>query len=369
MGSLAKVSTQLTPLVKMRFLLLLAGLVAVARADIMDEFEVFAKKFSKLYQTGEERDTRRDIFLDNFRQMEEHNELFKKGLVSWDRKVHPYMDFTEEEFVKARMGLPPINKTSFTQREPLPDLHHDNNAPAYFSWVDQGGVTSIKNQGQCGSCAAFSTMATLETCFWQMTGVLYDDLSEQHILDCAYGHNYIDDDGYWSATGCQGAWPQAYYDWLQHDDNGWTQMEKDYPYRESTDGYCRQQTVGFYDKAVVTGQYNKWDSTEDDLQDLVLTVPVSTSVQATYWGDYNSGVYDDYRCCDQDTDPNCKWSLNHAVTVVGYGHDTASGKDYWLVKNSWGSWFGENGYIKVKRGTGHCGIGRLHITAPYCRAV
>merc|ERR1711970_646373 len=288
MGSLAKVSTQLTPLVKMRFLLLLAGLVAVARADIMDEFEVFAKKFSKLYQTGEERDTRREIFLDNFRQMEEHNELFKKGLVSWDRKVHPYMDFTEEEFVKARMGLPPINKTSFTQREPLPDLHHDNNAPAY-------------------------------------------------------------------------------YDWLQHDDNGWTQMEKDYPYRESTDGYCRQQTVGFYDKAVVTGQYNKWDSTEDDLQDLVLTVPVSTSVQATYWGDYNSGVYDDYRCCDQDTDPNCKWSLNHAVTVVGYGHDNASGKDYWLVKNSWGSWFGENGYIKVKRGTGHCGIGRLHITAPYCR--
>ena len=58
-------------------------------------------------------------------------------------------------------------------------------------------------------------MATLETCFWQMTGVLYDDLSEQHILDCAYGHNYEDDDGYWGADGCEGAWPQAYYDWLQ----------------------------------------------------------------------------------------------------------------------------------------------------------
>ena len=89
----------------------------------------------------------------------------------------------------------------------------------FQSWISIAyycakSVSSVP-QGQCGSCAAFSVMATLETCFWQMTGVLYDDLSEQHILDCAYGHLYEDDDGYWGADGCEGAWPQAYFDWLK----------------------------------------------------------------------------------------------------------------------------------------------------------
>ena len=91
-------------------------------------------------------------------------------------------------------------------------------------------------------------------------------------------------------------------------------------------------------------------------------------LKADHINDYNDGVYDDSRCCEQDTDPSCKYNLNHEVAVVGYGHDAHEGKDYWLIKNSWGRSFGQNGYIKIKRGTGHCGVGRLHFNSAYCAA-
>ena len=92
--------------------------------------------------------------------------------------------------------------------------------------------------------------------------------------------------------------------------------------------------------------------------------PHLTSLQASYFGDYGGGIFDDYRCCEAVSDPDCIWTLNHEVTVVGYGNQ--GGVDYWLVKNSWGTGFGESGYIKIKRGTGHCGIGMQHVIQPYC---
>ena len=88
-------------------------------------------------------------------------------------------------------------------------------------------------------------------------------------------------------------------------------------------------------------------------------------IQADYLGDYSHGVYDDSRCCDQQTDTSCKYNLYHEITVVGYGSE--QGTDFWLVKNSWGDWFGEEGYFKIKRGTGHCGIGSQHFMSPYCQ--
>merc|ERR1719297_628730 len=98
----------------------------------------------------------------------------------------------------------------------------------------------------------------------------------------------------------------------------------------------------------MTGLWNKWHTTEDEMKELVFQAPVATTVYASYFGDYGGGVYEDSRCCEADSDPNCIWTLNHEVAVIGYGHE--SGKDYWLVKNSWGKWWGDNGYIKIKRG-------------------
>jgi len=352
----------------MRNLWLLPLVVVVTATAVasVENFDEFCAKYNKEYSSEEEREYRETIFRENLEDIVNHNKLHTKGLVTWYKKVHEYMDYTEDEFVEARMGLPPMNRHSMKDSTSLHEIDLSKvNLPEQFSWVDEGGVTSVKDQGQCGSCAAFSAIAAVETCFWQQTGVLYDDLSEQFLLDCAYQYSFTDDEGTWGTDGCNGAWPMAYYDWLAGPEAGWTQTEAAYPYLAASIGYCQYETDGFYSEAKVYGQFNKWDSYEDEMAALVLINPVVTSVLSTYWGSYGGGVYDDPNCCDQDTDPNCIYTLNHAVTVVGYGHE--SGLDYWLVKNSWGDWFGENGYIKVKRGTGHCGIGRSHITMPFCR--
>eukprot|EP00091_Calanus_sinicus_P003321 TRINITY_DN1348_c0_g1_i1.p1 TRINITY_DN1348_c0_g1~~TRINITY_DN1348_c0_g1_i1.p1 ORF type:complete len:355 (+),score=118.11 TRINITY_DN1348_c0_g1_i1:102-1166(+) len=351
----------------MRSLFILSALIGFAFAN--DAFIKFAKDFGKKYTETKEFNLRREIFLNNYQEMLEHNARYEAGEVSWSRKVTEFYDLTYDEFVVARgLGMPQYDET--TKFEDIEDPAYmeqlekiKGTAPAEWSWVAQGGVTSVKNQKQCGSCAAFATIAVIDTCYWQATGNMYDDLSEQHLVDCAAGHYFYDNDGAWGAFGCDGAWPPAYFDWLVNNNGGRTQTESSYPY-EASDHHCRGSSSGNYNGAHVTGQYNKWDTTEEAMKDLVYLNPVTTTILATYLGDYDQGIYDDNRCCDQATDSSCKYNLNHEITVVGYG--TEHGKDYWLIKNSWGTRFGENGYFKIKRGTGHCGVGRLHYNSAYC---
>merc|ERR1719319_828165 len=104
---------------------------------------------------------------------------------------------------------------------------------------------------------------------------------------------------------------------------------------------------------MVTGFTNKWYTNENDMENMLQINPVVTAVSATNnWGSYGGGVLDDNLCCNAATDSQCVYNLNHAVLVVGYG--TQGGQDYWLIKNSWGTSWGESGYFKLKRGTGHC---------------
>jgi len=353
---------------EMRSLLLLLCLFCGSLAMI-DPFLDWSRQHGKAYQTRAELIKRRSIFEKNHQDILEHNKKFEAGEVTWSRKLTEYSDLTTEEFVSLRTGLPKYDNSSFnTVQDPsfLKRLEEvRSNAPTEFSWLSQGGITSIKNQAQCGSCAAFSVIAVLDTCFWQARGALYDDLSEQHIMDCAYNHYVNDNEGSWGAFACDGAWPNAYLDYLKTQQNGYTETERSYPY-EARLGNCRASSGSYYTDAWTTGFYNKWYSSEAEVRDLVLVNPVSTSIDASYLSDYSGGIYDDRRCCDADTDPNCIYNLNHAVTIIGYG--TEGGQDYWLIKNSWGSWFGENGFFKIKRGVGHCGVGRLHATSAYCGA-
>ena len=89
-------------------------------------------------------------------------------------------------------------------------------------------------------------------------------------------------------------------------------------------------------------------------------------IQASYFGGYSEGVYDDERCCKAAEDENCRWYVNHAVLAVGYG--TEDGKDYWLIKNSWSTGWGDDGYIKIRRGVGLCGVGMNVNLLPICSA-
>merc|ERR1719430_340314 len=342
---------------------------AVLGLVVADPFLQFAQEHGKQYKSRAEYNLRKTIFMENYESMMAHNARFDAGEETWTRKVTPNYDWTQEEFESVyTSGIPKYDENSVfvdSVDEAIEEKVKSRSAPDSWNWVSQGGISSVKNQGQCGSCAAFATVAVIETCFWQRRGVMFDDLSEQHINSCAYNHYYYDDEGAWGAFGCDGAWPPAYFDWLVKNNNGKIQTESAYPYTATT-GTCRPHNGGDFQNGVVTGMYNLWNTNERDMKELVYINPVTTTLQASYLGDYNGGIYNDNRSCEQATDPQCKYNLNNEITVVGYGRE--SGMDYWLVKNSWASWFGENGYFKIKRGTGHCGIGSLHYTAPYCSA-
>jgi len=358
------------------FLLQVQGNV-VKTGDASHHFDQFVATFDKHYETTKELDHRRSIFLENYEQMLSHNARYEAGEVTWFQKVNEYMDQTAEELTKKReiqlYGLHSLNTTPMDQLDSRIQAKLDQikEIPDEFDWVSQGKVSVAKDQGQCGSCAAFSALAAVESCF----KILEDDsgsydLSEQHILDCGYGHTYYDEDGNpWSAFGCFGAWPQAYFDWLSQP-NQLTQNEPGYPYVSGNIGDvkdCSPVDNNYNKHAMVTGQWNKWDTKEDDMKSVVLINPVSTSVMMTYnWNNYGGGIMEDWHCCDSKFDIYCVNRINHAILVVGYGHDEESGLDYWLIKNSWGASWGENGFMKLKRGTGHCAVGYKHQTIPHC---
>lgn len=358
----------------MRFLILLC-LVGMAMAD---PFFIFSKAHNKRYKSMEEFLARKETFLANYQKMEEHNAKFAAGEVTWAMKVFEDMDLTAEEWMAKRAsGLPKLDKDTVTtdslderiMKKIAAAKKNKMMQPRDFNWVDQGVVSSVKNQAQCGSCAAFAAMGAIESCYYLKSGVMVDDMSEQHILDCAYNHVYNDADGSWGAFGCDGAWPQTYLDWLEI--NGeYNQMESSYPYTSGSSGdvtRCSPSSGGYNSNNMVTGMQNQWFTDENDMEYLLMEQPVITAVQATNnWGGYSHGVLDDYLCCDAASDSSCVYNLNHAVLVVGYGHDSASGLDYWLIKNSWSTSWGESGYFKLKRGTGHCGVGSLHQTIPTC---
>eukprot|EP00088_Acartia_fossae_P061372 TRINITY_DN7376_c0_g1_i2.p1 TRINITY_DN7376_c0_g1~~TRINITY_DN7376_c0_g1_i2.p1 ORF type:complete len:307 (+),score=90.81 TRINITY_DN7376_c0_g1_i2:171-1091(+) len=306
--------------------------------------------------------------MNNYEKMLEHNKRYKAGEVSWFMQMHEDMDLTSEEWIAKRVeGLPYYdNTTVFTDtfdERVMKKLAEPREKLGDFSWIDSGMVSSVKNQAQCGSCAAFAAIGALESCSGISAGSLANDLSEQHILDCAYNHIFSDASGDWGAYGCDGAWPQAYYDWLIM--NGeYNQEESAYPYtsgRTGDVGACSPSSNGYNTNFRLTGMQNQWYTKENDMEGLIAINPVVTAVQVTNnWGSYGGGILDDSACCEAAYDSSCVYNLNHAVLVVGYG------SNYWLVKNSWGTSWGEHGFFKIKRGTGHCGIGSLHQTIPVC---
>jgi len=350
----------------MRFLIAFALLGCALASE--EAFFGFTTQFGKSYRNAGEMMKRQAIFAANYENMLEHNRRFAAGEETWSQKMHEDMDLAAHEFVaKKAGGLPHYDaETVFTntldERIEMA-LAAQGERAKDFSWVTSGKVSSVKDQGQCGSCAAFAAMGAIESCTAISAGKMANDLSEQHILDCAYNHVVNDASGSWGAYGCDGAWPQAYIDWITGE-NTYLQEESGYPYtsgRSGDVGACNPSSSNYNKDFMVSGMQNKWFTDEDDMEGLITMNPIITAVQVTNgWGGYNGGILDASDCCNAATDSSCVYNLNHAVLVVGYG------SNYWLVKNSWGTRWGENGFFKIKRGTGHCGIGSLHQTVPYC---
>jgi len=341
----------------MRSLSVLLAVVGVSLASEAN-FLNFAKTHNKKYATTEEYEMRRQIFLERYESMVAHNQRYEAGEVSWWRKVTEHYDLTMEEIEKA-LGL---GGALPADQAVHPDMKDEKmtakiarkEAPSSWSWVDQGGVTSVKDQQQCGSCADFAAVATIDTCMWQASGHLEDDLSEQHLMDCGYdGETMI---------GCDGAFVVAYVEWVRDSNAGFVEQESCAPYY-GVEMTCNDDDSCNYNGATVTGVYNNWSPDEDELKELVYTNPTATAIMASYMFDYGGGIYEDDACCNYP-EPDCGYNINHAVAVVGYGSE--GGKDFWLIKNSWGPFWGEGGFIRMKRGTGHCGVGISRVIMPEC---
>merc|ERR1739845_217455 len=188
--------------------------------------------------------------------------------------------------------------------------------------VSRGAVTPVKNQGQCGSCWTFSTTGAIEGAWQVATGTLLS-LSEQQIVDCSHS----------GGDGCGGGFPSRAIEW---EESQKICGESGYPYK-GRNGYCHGCSSPVLPAGAVTGAQGVSRSS-DGLKAALNLKPVSVCVDANNWQHAGSGIFS-----------NCGTSLDHAVLAVGY--DSSS----WKVKNSWGVWWGDRGYIHLRMGN-TCGV-------------
>merc|ERR1712215_316607 len=322
-------------------LLLLSVIAAVALAGHADyaklQFAQFKEQYGKIYKTRSEHKMRFDIFQANLKKIEEHN----KSRASWTKGINQFSDLTEAEFQAMYLGgykrLPTPAGNITTVSKPAKDL------PAEVDWRKQGVVTDVKNQGQCGSCWAFCATEMIESYAGIATGST-PELSSQQVTSCT--PNPLSCGG---TGGCMGSFPQLGYTYIQLFGHV---TEDDYPYTSGSPtqtGDCMYDFMNTAPTIGITG-YNTLTANDQDavMTHLAENGPLAVAVYASGWGSYSGGVYDG---CDFDSNI----ALNHAVQLVGYGTDASDG-DYWIVRNSWGSGWGEDGYIRLQRqSTAQCG--------------
>jgi len=326
--------TDYTPAKMKTIAVVLLGLVALSQAipHSLNTWELYKAVNEKVYSSDAEELLRKEIFERNVATIEEHNKKFEAGEVTFKLGVNHFTDMLESEVKSMMNGFRPSDKAAsefvFVADEgvELADT---------VDWRTEGYVTGVKDQGQCGSCWAFSTTGSLEGQHFKKTGDLLS-LSEQQMVDCS---------GDYGNMGCNGGLMDNAFKYIKA--VGGLELESVYPYT-AEDGQCKFDKSEA--KATVTGYVDVKSEDEDALKQAVATVgPVSVAIDASHlsFQMYTSGVYHEFLCSQT--------RLDHGVLVVGYG--TEDGSDYWLVKNSWGTSWGEEGYIKMSRNRdNNCGI-------------
>lgn len=303
--------------------LLLVGI----NADSL-QFSNFIKNYNKNYSDND-LVSRFNIYQQNLEKISKHN----NQNYSWKMSVNEFTDLTSDEFKTTHFCY--NEKKSILKKNKYSKLIKDFDIPTEIDWSNVGAVTPVKDQGQCGSCWAFSTTGSVESAYYLKTGKLVS-LSEQQLVDCS---------GSYQNQGCNGGLMDYGFQYIK--DKGIC-LEKDYKYT-ATDGTCKKC------KSVtkINSYVDVTPNSESELQKAVALQPVSVAIEAdtSVFQFYSSGVIDS---------TSCGTNLDHGVLVVGYG--TLNGKDYWKVKNSWGSSWGNNGYVLIGRNIesepeqGICGI-------------
>ena len=318
-----------------RLLLLATTFFAVCNAQLLNEnefwshFTNFQEKFAKKYENVQELESRFAIFRENFYNIVTHNADRSQNFTMG---VNQFTDLTPEEF-KAQMirGLKaPVGSFGCGTFS-----NSASGAPASIDWRTKGAVTTVKDQGQCGSCWTFSSTGAMEGAWAIAKGQLID-LAEQELVDCA-GLKY-------GSAGCSGGQMEGAFKFII--ENGQCAASS-YPYT-AKDGSCHSCTA----VAHASSCYDVKPNDQLSLKAAVAKQPVAVAIEADtkYFQSYSSGVL---------TSSSCGTSLDHGVLTVGYGEE--NGQKYWLVKNSWGTSWGDQGYVKIGRSestnnAGICGI-------------
>jgi len=281
------------------------------------------KTFNKQYPT-EEVFQRYSTFKENLELINAHN----NGSSDWKMGVNQFADLTPAEF-KTYLGLKPRDN-SYIRSQNVEDLPPA--ASNDIDWVSKGAVTPVKDQQQCGSCWAFSTTGSVEGAVFLSNGNL-NSVSEQQLVDCA---------GSAGNQGCNGGLMDDAFNWIIS--NKGIGSEASYPYT-AKDGRC--QSVPSV--STISGFKDVQQGSESALMNALNIKPVSIAIEADQSGFqlYKSGVFKG----------PCGQQLDHGVLLVGSGTD--GGVDYWRIKNSWGSSWGDNGYIRVIRGQNMCGLANM----------
>jgi len=300
------------------------AVAAAANPHVERLYLNYLAEHGKSYATKEEYLFRLEQFAKNVEIVQDHNEMNADGATIG---LNHMADWTSDEYKQllGYKGQKSANKTVF---------EGSNDLPESVNWVEQGAVTPVKNQGACGSCWSFSATGSMEGRYQIKTGNLVS-FSEQQFVDCSKSEGNM---------GCNGGLMDYAF---QYAEGTKIETEDQYPYK-GRDGTCNAQG-GLVEVKDYTDVKPKSPSA---LAAAVAEGPVSVAIDAgsILFQLYHGGIMKHF----------CGTSLDHGVLLVGYG--TEKGTDYWLLKNSWGSTWGEKGYFRMKRDmskegdAGFCGL-------------
>jgi len=310
--------------------------MAMAQAELMHkvdyDFMRYVSTHNKMYGTVEEFELRKETFARADAWIRNVNSNPESTYTAGHNR---FSDMTEDE-KRVLFALKDLPKPPVDDLEYVVDDEEPNALPTSWDWRTQGAVTPVKDQGQCGSCWAFSSIEAIESA-WIIKGNSMTIMSEQELVDCS------------SSTGnqgCNGGWYFWSYEWLA---NNYTMTEADYPYTSGTTGTETACAYNASKGVTKVASYGRTLGTSKNLT-RIQQQPVNVAVAA------GNNVFMYYTGGIITTTSGCPTSIDHAIVAVGWGVD--NGTQYYIVRNSWGTDWGENGYVRIQTsgGVGVCGI-------------
>ncbi|XP_043577534.1 procathepsin L-like [Chiloscyllium plagiosum] len=321
--------------------------MALSNPIVDEQWETWKQAYGKSYLSVEEDLVRREIWLENLEKIAAHNARYHQGNSMYEMAMNEFGDLTPAEFVQLYTDATMYEMANYTDEafsdielEELEEVEEVRRMPKEVDWRQMGYVRGVKNQGSCLSCYAFAAVGAVEGQLAKQKKQ-YVDLSTQNIIDCSDEFkNY----------GCDGGLPYRAFKYIK---KYGIESDQSYPYQAKRNDQCSFSSA----KSVVTikgfQRYKHID--EKRLAALVARVgPISVLVYSSLnsWRFYKSGIFDDADCNNKRVD--------HAVVLIGYVDAPSS--SYWIIKNSWGTSWGEKGYMRMIKGKNMC---RINYSASY----